>query len=368
MSTRPLRLLLGIALAGTALAALPAGAAGAGAAGSGSFTSGYYPAQGAPGARQYWLYVPPGHRSAPRPVVGFLHGCNQTAVQAAAATRLDELADQRDFVVVYPQQNVTAPSTAPLADGNGIGCWNWFLPADQVRGSGEASTIAGLAQWVVDTEHGDPRRVYVEGISAGADMSVILAAAYPDVFAAAGVIAGCAYAACADATGRLAYEAMGPRARLVPLFVENGSADTVNPLPLAAGLVQSWLGVDSLVETGSPVSPAVPRTPAATTTYGFGQTPAPGSGDLCIHNDSWTCPGGAIGFRGSYPYSVSHFTDAGGCDLVDLWAIYGMEHAYPDSPGDGPYTDPLGPDVTQASVDFFLSHQLGDGCPGRGHR
>jgi poly(hydroxyalkanoate) depolymerase family esterase len=317
---------------------------------AGSLTEHTYTAGGA--SRSYWLYLPPGSAHRPRPLVVFLHGCNETALQAAQATHFDALAARRDFVVVYPQQAVTAGTSAPLADGNGIGCWNWFLPEDQSRGAGEPALIAGITTTVAAEQHIDRTHVYVEGISAGADMAVILGATYPDVFRAVGVLAGCAYRACADATGELTHAAMGSRAREVPMFVENGTADTVNPAALAAGLVASWLGADDLADDGSPDG-SVSRQPASEQTYAADQTPAPGSGDACVHNDSLTCPGGVVGFRGSYPYTVASWRDARGCEVLEFWAIHGLEHAHPDASGDGPYTDPLGPDVTTASYDFF---------------
>lgn len=347
----------GLLLAGLLVAApVPSNASSA----TGSFTKHTYSGPGA-GPRDYWLYVPPGKAKSPRPLVVFLHGCNETAQQAADATHFDQLAARLGFVVAYPQQTVSAPSTAPLADGNGIGCWNWFLPDDQSRDAGEPETIAGITKYVAATQHVDPGRIYVEGISAGADMAVILGATYPDLYAAVGVLAGCAYRTCADATGDLAYTAMGSRARVVPMFVENGTADSLNNVGMASGLVASWLGVDDLADDGA-MNASISRTPASTTNYATDQTPSPGSGDLCVHNDSFTCPGGAVGFQGSYPYTVTTYDDATGCDVLDYWLIHGMEHAHPDAPGDGPYTDPLGPDVTAASYAFFAAHPRNGRC------
>jgi poly(hydroxyalkanoate) depolymerase family esterase len=357
---RALRQAVGIAaLVTAAVVVVPSASANAPA--TGSFTKHTYPSAGAPGARDYWLYLPPTKSRAPRPLVVFLHGCNETAVQAAQATHFNALAAKRGFVVVYPQQLLSAPETAPVADGNGVGCWNWFLTDDQSRGSGEPGTIAGLTKCVASTQHIDSRRIYVEGISAGADMAVILGATYPDLYAAVGVLAGCAYRVCGDASGALTNQAMGSNARVVPMFVENGTADTLNNMAMASGLVTSWLGADDLADDGT-MNGSIPRTPASTTNYDVDQTPSPGSGDLCVHNNTLTCPGGAIGFQGSYPYTVAHYDDANGCDVLDVWLIHGMEHAHPDAPGDGPYTDPLGPDVTTASYDFFSSHPIGGGC------
>ena len=329
-------------------------------------------------ARKYRLYRPaqaavqPGDPpSPPRSLVVFLHGCNETAVQAAQASHFNAVADklagpnndQPTFDVVYPEQVNSAPSSAPLADGNGIGCWNWFLPDDQSRGAGEPAAIAGITQVVSSySRFGiDANRVYVEGISAGADMAVILAATYPDVYAAVGVLAGCAYRTCGDTTGELSYQAMGANARVVPMFIENGTADSLNNMAMAGTIVSSWLGVDDLADDGS-MNGSVARQPTSTQSYETGQTVSPGSGDLCIHNDSFTCPGGVVGFSdNTYPYTVAQYT-VGDCDDLEFWVIHGMAHAHPDAPGDGPYTDPMGPDITTASYDFFNNYTLHSGC------
>ena len=339
--------------AGAASAARSAGS-------GGSFTEHAFAATATTPARDYWLYLPPGRSRAPRPLLVFLHGCNLSAEQSAQITRFNDLAAQQGFVVVYPQQTVAQNSSAPVTDGNGIGCWNWFLPDDQQRDAGEPGAIAGITRHIAQTQNVDPRRIYVEGISAGADMAVILGADYPDLYAAVGALAGCAYRTCADATGALTNAAMGAHARVVPMFVENGTADTLNNVAMAEGLVQSWLGADDLADDGRPDA-SVPRQPAESDNYAFDQTPQPGSGDVCIHNDTLTCPGGLAGFQGSYPYTVQRYDDAHGCDVLDFWVIHGMEHAYPDAPGDGPYTDPLGPDIKTAAWNFFAAHPMGAG-------
>src|SRR4051794_17109605 len=325
----------------------------------GSFTKHSY--SSSLGSRDYWVYLPSGRWKGPRPMVVFLHGCNETAVQAAQASHFNKVAAQRGFVVVYPQQNVTSGSSAPVADGNGIGCWNWFLPQDQTRGAGEPAVIAGITDQATRTQHVDPRRVYVEGVSAGADMAVILGATYPDVYAGVAAIAGCSYSTCGDESGALTYQAMGARARVVPMFVENGTADTLNNMAMAGGLVPSWLGADDLADDGT-MNASISRQPASVQNYDFDQTPQPGSGDICVHNNNFPCPGGVVGFQGSYPYTVAAYDDNAGCDVLEAWVIHGMEHAHPDAPGDGPYTDPLGPDVSAASYDFFSKHVMGRGC------
>jgi poly(hydroxyalkanoate) depolymerase family esterase len=305
--------------------------------------------------RGYLQYAPAGLPTG-APLVVFLHGCNETSTETMAASRFNALADRRRFAVVYPEQVRPADSSAPVEDGNGLGCWNWFLPDDQVRGRGEPAVLAGIAQHVVRELRADRRRVYVEGVSAGAAMSVILAATYPDVFAAAASLAGCSFATCGDSSGQQTYAAMGPRARLVPLLVENGTADLLNPATQSEGLVQSWLGLADLTDDGQRNASFSPM-PAATTTSVPAGTPVPGSGDPCVHDRSFPCLGGVLGLS-DYPTTVSRWYDGRGDDVLELWLVHGLAHAHPHAPGDGPYTDPLGPDVTARSYEFFLKHRL----------
>jgi len=304
--------------------------------------------------RSYFQYVP-AKLPAGAPLVMFLHGCNETATEAIAATRFNALADEKKFAVVYPEQVRPASGSAPVVDGNGLGCWNWFLPDDQVRGKGEPAVLAGIARSVTHRLGSDRHRVYVEGISAGAVMTVNLVAAYPDVFAAAASLAGCSYGTCGDPSGQRTYDAMGPRARLVPLLVENGTADVLNPAGQSEGLVESWLGLADLTDDGQQ-NASFSRQPASTDTTVPSGTPSPGGGDACVHNNSFLCLGGALGLP-DYPTTVSTWKDARGHDVLERWLVHGLAHAHPHAP-DGPYCDPLGPDITRVSYRFFLQHRL----------
>jgi poly(hydroxyalkanoate) depolymerase family esterase len=149
-----------------------------------------YTYNGSAGSRPYFFYTPANYQvGTATSMIVMLHGCTQTPTDFAAGTQMDQLADQKQFIVVYPQQTSTY---------NQQKCWNWFDTADQARGSGEAAIIAGIAQTVEqDTSHWtiDSHRVYVAGLSAGAAMSVIMGATYPDIFAAIGVQSGLEYKA-----------------------------------------------------------------------------------------------------------------------------------------------------------------------------
>lgn len=326
----------------------------AGAAAKGSLTHGSYHQPGGL-TRGYFLYRPAGLTPG-RPVVLYLHGCNQTAEQALKASRFQALADRERITLVFPEQVRPVTSTAPVAaDGNGLGCWNWFFPDDQVRGGPEPAVLAGLAQAVTTQVKGDRKRVYVEGLSAGADMTVILAATYPDVFAAAASIAGCAYRTCSDLSGKLTHDAMGPRARVVPMLIENGTADVLNPVVQSENLAQSWLGADDFADDGNP-NGSVSRAPASTVNTVPSGVPTPGSGDPCVHNNSFLCIGGIIGLS-DYPVTLQTWQHKG-TDILELWVVHGLAHATAHAPAGEPYTDPLGPDMTAASWLFFSKHRL----------
>src|SRR5437762_6449634 len=144
-----------------------------------------YTYDGSAGSRAYFVYTPANYQvGTAAAMMVMLHGCSQTPADFAAGTQMDQLADQKQFIVVYPQETTTY---------NQEECWNWFDSADQSRGSGEPAIIAGIvqavkqttSQWTIDTHH-----IYAAGLSAGAAMTVILGATYPDIFAAIGVQSG----------------------------------------------------------------------------------------------------------------------------------------------------------------------------------
>jgi poly(hydroxyalkanoate) depolymerase family esterase len=335
-----------------------------------SFTRHRYAAKDPAFSRDYWVYVPASlaARHARVPLVVYLHGCTQTAPDAARGVRWNELAERRRFVVVYPEQDAgtgAADEALRSAEGsaNGSRCWNWFRTEDEQRDAGEPATIAGLTRTAIARYGIDPARVYVIGASAGADMAEILAANYPDVYAAVGVVLGCAFPDCADPSGTLAYGAMGSRAREMPVFAVDGTMDELNAFPLSVLMVQQWLGTADLADDGR-MNGSVSRMPASVADYGTDQSALAHLGtvgDACVRANQWPCLGAALGDGSTYPYSIEHFVDARGRPLLDFWVIYGLGHDYPGGDPRGTYTDPYGPNITPAAYEFFMRHPMPEG-------
>src|SRR3954463_5474401 len=119
------------------------------------------------GSRAYKLFVPSRYQGQPLPLVVMLHGCTQSPDDFAAGTRMNFIAEEQSCFVVYPAQR---------SEANQAKCWNWFRTADQQRGKGEPSLIAGITRQIMRDYSLDPKRVYVGGLSAGAAAAAIMGA------------------------------------------------------------------------------------------------------------------------------------------------------------------------------------------------
>ncbi|RDU95086.1 extracellular catalytic domain type 1 short-chain-length polyhydroxyalkanoate depolymerase [Trinickia dinghuensis] len=152
----------------------------AGAWTKGQWTRSYHSAPPLPGRLvnhlSYGLYVPPTAEkgAGPIPLVVMLHGCSQTIDDFAMGTRMNLVADQHGFAVVYPEQSKHAHAHR---------CWHWYDDHD-TAGLGEARAVVSLVDSLI-AHHGiDPERVYIAGLSAGAGLASLLALNYPERFAA----------------------------------------------------------------------------------------------------------------------------------------------------------------------------------------
>jgi poly(hydroxyalkanoate) depolymerase family esterase len=284
----------------------------------------------AAGSRYYSGYVPSTYKAGTAvPLVVALHGCTQSADIFRQLTGWDRLAEAKGFIVVFPQQEKS---------NNQYKCWNFFQTAHMQRGSGEPSLIAGITQWVQSHYSVDPKRTYVNGLSAGGAMSSVMAATYPDLYAAAGVGSGCEYAsgaACAGyqgidpvQAGKQAYAAMGSNARMMPVIVFEGDKDTTVPPVNAQQVVQQWQTTADLADDGT-LDGSIP-----TQAHGVARHAA----------------------TSGHAYSVSDYSDGHGGTLVESWLVQGMNHAWSGGCSCQQYSDPAGPDETGAMYAFFMKH------------
>lgn len=135
--------------------------------------------------RKFVVISPKTKPASKRPLVLLLHGCKQDSNIILEGTRFDEIAVQKNFYVIAPEQSVLE---------NFDHCWNWFLSAEQKRANFNqmGQFIAGI-QTMITNAQVDPNQIYLAGISAGGVMGHNLASCYPDVFRGAALSAGLAY-------------------------------------------------------------------------------------------------------------------------------------------------------------------------------
>ena len=273
----------------------------------------------AAGTRAYKVYVPASHAigsDIAMPLVVMLHGCTQSPDDFAAGTRMNALADEHGFVVVYPAQS---------AGANGSKCWNWFRSEDQCRDLGEPSIVAGITREVASRYGVDEQRIFVAGMSAGAAMAVILGTTYPDLFAAVGAHSGLAYQAAHDMPsafgamhGRATSTGAPHTATTVPTIVFHGDADRTVQVRNGRAIIEQVVG--SLSDRSSlrvDVQPGI----------------------------------AASGAR----YKRTTYADATDRVVAEEWLLHGAAHAWSGGSAAGSYTDARGPDASAEMIRFFLS-------------
>jgi len=139
------------------------------------------------GHLKMYVHTPPTiDKTKPAPMVVVLHGCLQCAGSVASQTGWSKLADENGFYVLYPQQRII---------NNPEKCFRWYRKRHINKNRGENASILKMIENMKANYAIDASKVYITGLSAGAAMSVVMMADYPDVFNAGAIFAGVPYKA-----------------------------------------------------------------------------------------------------------------------------------------------------------------------------
>ncbi len=121
--------------------------------------------------RRYWLHVPAA--STLMPLVIVLHGFGVTPEEQEQISGFSQLAEREGFAVAYPLGEGDPPQ------------WQFMGKDDR-----DEKFIRAVVEDVAQHHAIDWQRIYLAGISNGAQMSARMGCIAPDLFAAIGLVAG----------------------------------------------------------------------------------------------------------------------------------------------------------------------------------
>src|SRR5712664_399971 len=272
------------------------------------------------GSRNYKLWIPTHYTGKAKvPLVMMLHGCTQTPDDFATGAQMNSIADNENFLVVYPEQPATA---------NALKCWNWFDAAQQSRGQGEPSLLAEIVNKIRASYKVDGRRVFVAGISAGGAMAVVMGATYPDLFAAIGVHSGLAYKAATSLSqaraamgqggpdparlGQSAFQAVDQPRHLMRVIVFQGMKDGAVSLLNADRVITQWAKTNDYIDDGKDNNSV---------------------DDVADKKIAGAIPGG-------YSFTTYVYNDQAGKPRMEKWIVEELKHAWSGGLAGATYTDP----------------------------
>jgi len=137
--------------------------------------------------RSYSLHIPPSYsKSRPMPVVLNLHGGGGTPETQRNISEMDETADRKGFVVVYPQGTNRKGKLIPGYTWNAGTCCGWA----EENGIDDVAFMEALLSDLERVVSIDQKRIYATGISNGAMMAYRLACELAHRIAAVAPVSG----------------------------------------------------------------------------------------------------------------------------------------------------------------------------------
>jgi poly(hydroxyalkanoate) depolymerase family esterase len=281
-----------------------------------------------PAARRmlYWLYLPPCTPAGGLPLLVMLHGCDQGANTFAQGTRMNVLAAQRGFAVVYPQQSVASHPQA---------CWKWYERATQ-RGGGDAAMIAGIVNKVGADHPVDRARIYICGFSAGGALAHIVALNYPGLIAAVGVHSGPLFGAARNAVDAVRVMRRGDARR-----VESAIGDVLERQPAFPSLPTILLQGEQ-----DTVVRKINHEQLARQALRLNRVPDGTPAEITLHERS----------AEAHAWQVRD-VHLGGRHLLRAVQISELKHAWSGGDARLVFNSAPGPDASAMLADFFLQHR-----------
>jgi polyhydroxybutyrate depolymerase len=194
--------------------------------------------------RSYLLYVPTGYKETVRsPLVLNFHGHGSNALIQAYTTNFSQLAEQQNFIVVYPQ-GIKGPDRRTGWDTG---------PANDPRVS-DLLFVSDMLNFLQAKLCIDPTRIYATGFSNGGAMTDLLACKMADRIAAFAPVSG-SYPPVPGGCNP---------ARPVPILEFHGTADHIVPYDGSYGKnyppipqwLQGWVVLDGCTTTPIITHPA----------------------------------------------------------------------------------------------------------------
>ncbi|MBL8740190.1 MAG: hydrolase [Myxococcales bacterium] len=237
-------------------------------------------------ARRVLLHVPPGLApDAATPLVVVMHGFTESPEDIRAITHFDEVADERGFIVAYPEGK--------------SGSWNGgtCCGLSELMGEPDVTFVSAVIDDVSASHCVDPTRVHAAGFSNGGFMAHRLACELSDRIASIGVVAG-----------QESLESCTP-ARPVAVLQIHGTSDPVVPFggnpflgyPTTESTVTGWIerdqceGEETSTYDADGVSCVARQTCAASAAVEL-CTVDGGGHDWFGGGDAWTADGPPDGF------------------------------------------------------------------------